>query len=276
MIRKMFVKKNVVTIKNNQIFINSILLDSIIRKGKFSSSKISIVINKRVTIRLDSYELNVYQNNKCLEKYVFETSNKKQKYLHLFIRILSNYSLMIDGAVDNNYFYKEKKAYEIEGIKFQPIILYPKYELNLKLKGMGLFDRGLHFSGIITPSNYTLCCICDECKKSFMIKSYHAGIGKYQYFYSEDGKETLLVPYGEIEDMPTQLCKNISDEIIEKVDTELKINGYEKFKFYNPFRCPFCGAAYIDFKKYPTIREYEYYSNVLLGKTFVKFERKTT
>ena len=84
---------------------------------------------------------------------------------------------MIDGEIDDSPFKTKKKINQIDGIRFQPVLLNAYNNDNPENKGMGLFSRGLHFFGFITPSNFRLCCICDECKKSFNIHSYHAGNG---------------------------------------------------------------------------------------------------
>ena len=84
-----------------------------------------------------------------------------------------------------------------------------------------------------------------------------------------------MVPYYEIEDMPGQLCKNISKTTVEKVDAYLAQKDYGRFKFYNPFRCPYCTAPYIDFQKNPEIREYEYYANVFLNKKMIEYNENT-
>ena len=271
-------EKKVITINENKINIDFSELEKKINESDLSSQGLSEVINEEATIELVSNELVISQDNNCIANYIIESRNDRNlpnpKYVHLCIRILNNYGLMIDGIIDNSPVRTEKNLYDIDGIRFQPLVLNPKIN-NLQTKGMGLFTRGLHFSGIVTPTNIRLCCICDECKKSFNIHSYHAGFGYFQYFYSDDGMETLSVPYDEIEDMPGQLCQNISKETVEKIDSELANKGYGKFKFYNPFRCPFCKAPYIDFKEHPEMREYEYYANVFLNKEMIEFKENS-
>ena len=273
--------KKIITIKQSKIFINSFELETKISHTK-SSTNLVEVVNLKKTMKISNNEIQVFKNKECIINYKIEPKTvkypSKKQYIHLFIRILNNYAVMIDGIIDYNPIFPifiEKKTYKLDGIRFQPFILNSKNIWISENKGMGLFTRGLHFSGFITPSNYRLCCVCDECEKSFNIHSYHAGNGMFQYFYSDDGCETLSVPYYSIKNMPGQLCKNISKETVEQIDLELKNNGYEKFKFYNPFRCPYCKAPYIDFQRHPEIREYEYYANVFLHKEMIEYKGNT-
>ena len=276
--REEMLEKKVITINKNKINIDFSELEKEINNLKISSKKLFEVVNVETTIELVSNELIIFKDNKCIANYIIESGNKSNfsslKFLHLGIRILNNFGLMIDGEIDDSPFKTEKKINQIDGIRFQPVLLNAYNNDNPENKGMGLFSRGLHFLGFITPSNFRLCCICDECKKSFNIHSYHAGNGYFQYFYSDDGSETLMVPYDAIKDMPGQLCKNISEESVKRIDSQLEKKGYGRFKFYNPFRCPYCKAPYIDFQKHPEIREYEYYANVFLNKEMVEYKEK--
>ena len=55
------------------------------------------------------------------------------------------------------------------GVRFQPFML-PEFTVDTSdLAGKGLFDRGLHFPGSITPGNVSVLCLCDSCKKSFRL-----------------------------------------------------------------------------------------------------------
>ena len=271
-------EKKVITINKNKINIDFSELEKEINNSKISSKELVEVVNVKTTIEPVSNELIIFKDNECIATYIIELGNKSNfsslKFLHLGIRILNNFGLVINGEIDDSPFKTKKKINQIDGIRFQPVLLNAYNNDNPENKGMGLFSRGLHFSGFITPSNFRLCCICDECKKSFNIHSYHAGNGYFQYFYSDDGSETLMVPYDAIEDMPGQLCKNISEESVKRIDSQLEKKGYGRFKFYNPFRCPYWKAPYIDFQKHPEIREYEYYANVFLNKEMIEYKDK--
>ena len=199
---KKMLEKKVITINKNKINIDFSELEKEINNLKISSKELVEVVNVKTTMEPVSNELIIFKDNKCIANYIIESGNKSNfsslKFLHLCIRILNNFCLMIDGEIDDSPFKTEKKINQIDGIRFQPVLLNAYNNDNPENKGMGLFSRGLHFSGFITPSNFRLCCICDECKKSFNIHSYHAGNGYFQYFYSDDGRETLMVPYDAI------------------------------------------------------------------------------
>ena len=270
-------EKKVITINENKININYSELEKIINNSKNASNELTEIIKEETTLSLDNKELEILKDGKCIANYKIEIEKESPdyKYIHLCIVIQNNFGLMIDGVIDNSPVMKETELYKMNGIRFQPVLLKSENNEYPNFRGMGLFSRSLHFSGYVTPSNIRLCCICDECKKSFIIHSYHAGNGYFQYFYSDDGSETLMVPYYEIEDMPGQLCKNISKTTVEKVDAHLAQKGYGRFKFYNSFRCPYCKTPYIDFQKNPEIREYEYYANVFLNKKMIKYKENT-
>jgi hypothetical protein len=44
------------------------------------------------------------------------------------------------------------------------------------------------------------------------------------------------------------------------------------FSYLNPFRCPHCGASYIDFRKHPGLRKSEYYGNYFAGVELLRYE----
>ncbi len=216
--------------------------------------------------------IRVFENKKQIREYRIDTLNENPdltgQYFHSSIRVLKNSAVMIDGIIskdpnkcpdwkDNNY----------EAIRFQPFYLSDNEHENEKLKGAGLFQRGLHFSGTVTPSGIRIICICDSCQKSFTLQNFHAGFSELQYFYSTDSKKTLIVPYGQIENMPTQLQETINDKTLELVEEQLpkSANGHGSYKYYNPFRCPHCGSAFIDFENNKDIRPNEYYGNQLIN-----------
>ncbi|HEX8609196.1 MAG TPA: hypothetical protein VF679_11205, partial [Pedobacter sp.] len=88
-----------------------------------------------------------------------------------------------------------------------------------------------------------------------------------QYFYSSDSKETLIVPYNAIENLPVQLQENIDDATIESIERKLPeaSDNHGTFNYYNSFRCPHCLTPYIDFEKDKEIRPQEYYGNTYLN-----------
>ena len=217
--------------------------------------------------------INIYENTKHIYSFKVEVLEKNAdltgQFLHCVIRILPNSGVMIDGIIskdkDN---YNDWSSPDYEAIRLQPFFLSDQNEKNLKLKGAGLFSRGLHFVGKITPVGVRNICICDSCRKSFTIQHFHAGFSNAQYFYSSDSSKTLFVPYGSIENLPTQLQENISDEDLKNLEQNLPLpsNGKGTFNYYNNFRCPHCNASYIDFEENKEVRSNEYYGLTYINK----------
>lgn len=133
---------------------------------------------------------------------------------------------------------------------------------------------GLHFSGYVTALNIRAICICDECEKSFSVQHFHAGFSETQYYYSDDSKQTLLVPYGEIQNQPTQLQKEIDQSAILEIEDQLPkpTKGNGRYRYYNPFRCKHCQATYVDFSKYNGMRPNEYYGYKYINDEFYRME----
>jgi hypothetical protein len=214
-------------------------------------------------------EINVYENNDLNKTYKIDTLTKnpdlKGQFFHSSIRILSNSAVMIDGVLS-----KSRTAYptstdiNYEGIRLQPFFLKNVDHINGRLVGKGLFERGLHFSGTITPSSVRCICICDQCRQSFTLKHSHAGFSEVQYFYSEDSKETLTVSYNAIEGVPRQLETPVDEIKLQEVEHKLSACK-EGFHYYYPLRCPYCAAPFIDFEKYKEIRLSEYYGNTFIN-----------
>ena len=216
-------------------------------------------------------ELNIFENNSLSRRFTIETlinnPDLTGQFLHSSIRILPNSAVVIDGIISSDRTKAPKwTESNYEAIRFQPFYLSNANYHNLQLIGKGLFDRGLHFSGTITPASVRNVCICDFCSQSFTIQHFHAGFSESQYFYSSDSKETLIVPYGAIENMPVQLQKEIDQNIVDNVDSILPkpSNGEGSFNYYNPFRCPHCSNPYIDFKG-KLSRPNEYYGNFYIN-----------
>lgn len=229
----------------------------------------------------NNYLLNVFEDDKKAITYNIETLNSNpnldNQYFHISVRIQANLGVIIDGVISSSK-YKIPDLLNVgtEGVRFQPFYLSIAEFNNEIFYGKGLFERGLHFSGYITPSTVRLCCVCDICKESFNIQSYHAGYSDSQYFYSSDSSETLFVNHYELENMPYQLQETPIDlEKLKEVESKLSRpkNLSGEFKYYNPFRCPHCNYAYIDFEKYPEIRPYEYYGNSYINKNVEVFTK---
>jgi hypothetical protein len=214
----------------------------------------------------------VHEDGNLIRTYRIETitanADLSGQFFHSSIRILPNSAVMIDGIISrskSNHLTWTDKGYE--AVRFQPFYLSDKEKENQKLVGAGLFMRGLHFSGTVTPAGVRCICICDRCNLSFTLQHLHAGFSELQYFYSEDGKETLTVPYGTIKNMPQQLQQIINPEMLKEVEAMLPAphHGKGEFRYYNSFRCPYCQNPFIDFEKDKQMRPGEYYGNTLIN-----------
>lgn len=217
-------------------------------------------------------EIRVYENQRLIHTFLIETLQSNPdltgQFLHCSIRILANSAVMIDGIISkNNTSFPNWTDHEYEAVRFQPFFLSDKNENNIACKGKGLFERGLHFGGTITPAGVRNICVCDSCNLSFTIQHFHSGFSEVQYFYSTDSKETLIVPYNVIENMPTQLEPTINNGNLEIIERKLPkpSNALGTFNYYNSFKCPHCLTPYIDFEKYKGMRPKEYYGNTYIN-----------
>jgi len=268
---KLFAKRQKrIEVKNDSIFIHN-------QNGSIGTAiEIEAIFNFKKPIP----EIKVYENENLIHTYKIETlsnnPNLTGQFLHSSIRILENSGVMIDGIISkSSSTFPEWKDEDYEAIRFQPFFLSDKNEENVKLKGKGLFDRGLHFSGTITPMGVRNICLCDNCNLSFTIQHFHAGFSQIQYFYSTDSQETLIVPYTAIENLPFQLQENVDDENLEIIEAILPIpsNGKGTFNYYNSFRCPHCLGPFIDFENNKEIRMKEYYGNSYINQELKKWNR---
>lgn len=160
---------------------------------------------------------------------------------------------------------------QVNGIRFQPFYMAECKANSADLVGKSLFYRGLHFSGNVTPGNLSLSCICDSCSRSFRIQSFHAGFTGCGYFYSESSKYTLIIP-DHIKGCPPALGKPNIKELLELESSLPNAPDGTKFTYYNSFNCPYCGVAYIDFKKFPEMRSGEYYGNIIFHESPLHYE----
>jgi hypothetical protein len=158
------------------------------------------------------------------------------------------------------------------GLRFQPFFL-PDFGTDVPdLRGLGLFDRGLHFSGTITPGNLSMLCLCDACRATFRLQSFHAGFSQLGYFYCGRGTHTLAVPSG-VPGSPAALSTP-DPQLLADLEARLPpcAECRENFAYLNPLRCPRCSAPFIDFPARPEIRPREYYGNLFYGHVLQRFE----
>jgi hypothetical protein len=218
-------------------------------------------------------ELKVFENDQLIRLYRIDplstNSNLARQFLHSSIRILNNSAVMIDGIISKTAKSYPRSSHEsYEAVRLQPFFLSNANEKNIQLIGKGLFERGLHFRGTVTPASVRCVCVCDHCRQSFSLQHFHAGFSEVQYFYSTGSRETLVVPNGTIPNMPSQLQGTIDSAMVKEIDSKLTGSPDGDFRYYNPFKCPYCLTPFIDFEKYPEIRPQEYYGNTLLNHSF--------
>jgi hypothetical protein len=227
------------------------------------SSSLPIITIFEDAIAIREYKIESLSTNPTL----------RGQFLHYSISLQANNAVIIDGIIS-----KDKNSHPLwneegyEAIRFQPFYLKKSRINNTNLIGKGLFERGLHFNGTITPSGVRCICICDYCSQSFTIQHVHAGFSQVQYFYSSDSMATLLVRYDEIENIPTQLQKEISIKDLMVIEEKLSELTGKDFKFYNSFCCPHCNKPFIDFEKNKAIRPSEYYANKFINSKFLYLE----
>jgi len=155
------------------------------------------------------------------------------------------------------------------GVRFQPFFLDGASDVP-DLTGQGLFARGLHFGGTITPSNIMLSCRCDVCRQAFLARSFHTGWGGETYFYSESGRFTLITPI-RVGEAPVGMMEAEYSSMQALEEALPKAPDGSAFLYTNLFRCPHCAAIYIDFKAHPGLRNGEYYGLYLEGTSPIHF-----
>lgn len=193
-------------------------------------------------------------------------------WAHFSLRVHAGLACQADCAVTATETYDPQDLMSEKGlgIRFQPFFLPGSKGDPEELRGRGLFRRGLHFSGTVTPGSVRLSCECDECHRSFHIQSFHAGFSNCEYMYSASGKYTLIMD-SRVEGAPGALGTP-ELALIKKLESSLPLapDG-TAFKYLNPFRCPHCSAPYIDFERFPDQRPTEYYGNCLFGMEPIRY-----
>jgi hypothetical protein len=162
----------------------------------------------------------------------------------------------------------------IRGIRFQPAFVQGSKADPAEVVGQGLFARGLHFGGRVSPGNLSLSCICDSCHVSFRLQSFHAGFLQVGYFYSQSGRYTLTVP-SSVEGAPVAL-EEPEPQALARLEARLPpAPDGTRFRYLNPLRCLHCQAPYIDFPAHPQTRAGEYYGNTFFGESALSFDPPT-
>lgn len=181
-------------------------------------------------------------------------------WLHLSVRVHPNFGCQADAVVTalSDHPPGTPLGDGDTGIRFQPFSL-AEAPAAPDLSGRGLFARGLHFGGPVTPGDILLSCECDVCGKAFIARSFHAGFADVAYFYSASGRYTLTVDAA-LEGAPAPLSEP-DPAAVSVLEARLPpAPDGTRFAYHNPFRCPHCNAPYIDFAAQPTQRPGEYYA----------------
>lgn len=158
-----------------------------------------------------------------------------------------------------------------QGIRFQPFFLGDARIAEEEMRGRGLFPRGLHFPGQVTSGSVSLSCICDSCRESFRIWSFHAGFGNCGYMYSDSGLFTIVIP-DHIQGSPPARGKANMEEVACLEALLPNAPDGTSFRYRNPLRCPHCAYPYIDFERFPADRENEYYGNTFPGRPAITYD----
>jgi hypothetical protein len=259
-----------IKIKDNNIFINKPLFFG----QKFEEYSGVLRFNNPVPT------IKIFENEKLLKTFNIEAlisnPNLTEQYFHISVRLLKNDVVMIDGIISKQkHKHPDWQDDSFEAIRFQPFFLTTSdITTREQMIGKGVFERGLHYSGTITPTNVRVICICDKCDKSFTVQHYHAGFSESQYFYSDTSKQTLIVRYNEIKNIPRHLLKEIDEKDITELEAKLPNPTKEegKYRYYNSFCCPHCLSPYIDFGKNSQLRTNEYYGLKYINDKFYTIE----
>lgn len=187
-------------------------------------------------------------------------------WAHISVRIHQGLACQADCVVTDKEVFDPNAPLtgEGRGIRFQPFFLPGSTGDPKTLVGQGLFRRGMHFSGSVTPGSVRLSCECDHCAQSFQVQSFHAGFSNTGYMYSSSGGYTLTIDE-HVAGAPPAMGKPDMDALGKLEEVLPTAPDGTRFSYMNAFRCPHCREPYIDFQAHPGLREGEYYGNCLFG-----------
>lgn len=121
------------------------------------------------------------------------------------------------------------------------------------MRGQDLVAKGLKYAGYTTPANVRLVGVCQDCGESFAFHGYALYMADEDVAYSDDGLE---------------VC-GISQRDIDSSTWSFEANG-KVFRYYNSFRCPHCGAAYIDYETNHDMKKFGVSACTLIGHKVVR------
>lgn len=257
--------KKRITIKGNNIYIQNHHLYS----GISNTERETIVLEGKIP------KIQIFENNQLIKTFVIEPKdsnpNLDTQIFDCEILVHKDFSVQIRGTIYRDMEHLlYKKPLNVEDLRFQPFYLSHRKENNEKLVGRGMVARGLHFTGYRDGGNLRLICICDSCQESFSVDFYHSGFSDAQYFYSSNSKETLMVSFDKIREMPYYYEQNFDENILAETEKKFPKTEDGEFKYYNPFCCPHCLVPYNDYQKFKEDRPGDIYAHFYLNKNNVR------
>lgn len=128
----------------------------------------------------------------------------------------------------------------------------------LELKGKDLEYKGLRIQGYITPNHIRSIGVCSQCGKTFAFNTYNLSMAQSTPCYSDDGTDTLQLSAYE-------------DDIIGNEEWSYTDND-KTFKYFNSFKCPYCGEAYIDYENNHEMKNLSVLGCVLVNREIYRME----
>lgn len=250
------ISTNIVKLKSQNIFIDTFAL-----KKWAEINKEYYEYQGSMLLKETSPIISVYENKKLVQSYTLETKTGEDytgKYFHISINLtISSDHLtpvaVIDGFVADS---QEETKMEFKHICYRFEVLFLDRESEAtkiwqaRVTGNDLYAKALRKPGYITPGNVRLVGVCQSCRKSFTFIGYNFPHMQAEAAYSDDGLDVMELSAYEQIDKNTWSCEQ---------------NG-KTFRYYNSFNCPHCGEPYIDYKKYPEIKEFGVLGCTLLGR----------
>ena len=209
--------------------------------------------------------ISLYEDDILIHKYTLEPDKKDftNKYFHVCVNFHMSFAddslpiVQIDGYVSDNAKPIEMSPEDV-GFRFEGYFTkrggLAAENAYASIRGKDLIAKGLERPGAITPQNVRLICVCPECRQSFVLSSLNLPHMACEPFYSENGLDMCVVPTQRIEEHGLKNEKS-TFTLDEKV-----------FNYYNSLNCPHCGVPYIDYKKYPDMKNFGNLGYFLSGK----------
>ena len=183
----------------------------------------------------------------------------KDKYFRFTLSVYSekeNLVALCEGYISNTreggrtpenekIIYRFEKHYLETKSKNSAASLYKKND------GKDLEAKGLNFPGFVNKENVRCVGICQKCNKSFAFRTYRFKAAFSEPVYSDDGLDVY------------ELREELSDGA-NVPNRSWQVAG-KTFRYYNSFRCPHCGGAYIDYDRHNSMKRFGNLACVHLG-----------